>query len=94
MIKNCFTSYIRLNWNKTTLSIKGKFAKITLPDLIPAFILNKKITQQTIYDPHLFATLWIGMHSKYHAIPISITYKAEREEDSNDPGIQPNEVIT
>ena len=91
--KNCLTSYIRLNWNKTTLPVKGKFAKITLPDQIQVSTLNKEITQQIKYDSHLFATLWIGMHGRNHAIPISINNRAERGEESNDPGIQSSEVI-
>ncbi len=94
MIKNCCTSYIRLNWNKTTLSVKNKFARINLPDLIPVSILNKEITQQIIYDPNLFATLWVGMQGRYHSIPISIKNRTEREEETNEPPtIQPSDVI-
>ena len=88
VISNGFNSYLRLNWNKTILSIKGKFSSITLPDLIPIPILNKTLTEKIIYDPNVFSTLWIGMHGKYQAI--SITNKTEGEEE---PVIQPSEVI-
>ena len=71
LIQNCCTAYIRINWDATTLAVKGKFNNIRLPDVIPIPITLIGTTKQIIYDANLHMTIWIGMQGRYHIVPIN-----------------------
>ena len=42
-----------------------------LPDLIPIPLSVIQTAKQIIYDPNIHMAIWIGMHGRYHTIPIA-----------------------
>ena len=71
IIQNCFSAYLRLNWNNSKIKVIDKPFNTTLPDLIPIPITLAKIAKSAIKNPNLYTALWIGMHGRYYAHPLS-----------------------
>ena len=71
LISNCCSSYLRLNWNTTKLSIPGKFSNIALPEFLHIPMTCVNLTKQIVNDPSLNLTLLVGSNGYYH--PTSVT---------------------
>ena len=71
LISNCCSSYLRLKWNTTKLSIPGKFSNIALPEFLHIPMTYANLTKQIVNDPSPYLTLLVESNGYDH--PTSVT---------------------
>jgi hypothetical protein len=84
-IPNCYTSFIRINWNETKLMARlfNRQTDVTLPELINVPYTVKKLTQTIANHPDVQTNILIGQNGRYTYFPTRLTktrYKRRQDE--------------